>query len=348
MKLLIVDTAFPKGHNKLNNYLLNLLSEVEYIDSIKVLNYQNYYHNENKKIKCNYTIPLLLRCKKAYVDYLFQFINTLFVTIRCCAIKSDKVFFFTFDTLSSVLLCLGILPPIYLFHHNNTDHLQNKYKRAFFRLYMNHVKHIVFAEFIRDYLLSLGVDKDKVYVLPHPLLFSEKKVRSDLHDINIRVYIALGHANDEALIQELIASELQTRNLENNHVKLIIRSVSFHKDLPKSIEIINGYLSQEEYDYYYEMASGVLILYPEHFKNRFSGALLDALKAKKIVIGRNLPIVNYFHSKFPECCIVFNEIPDLINKLSCNSTAFDDITYEKFLSFYSDEKIKYKLNEILL
>lgn len=350
MKLLIADTIFPLGHHLLNEHLLNLLFQNDEISEIKVLNFQNYYANYSEKQR-NCNLPFLFKSKKAYLDYLCQFFNSFILIFRCFMVQYDRVIFFTFDTLAFSFLRLGICKPIYLFHHNNTDHLQNKYKRFFFRLYMNHVNHIVFADFIRDYLLSIGVDKSRVYVLPHPLLFSEKNVepnslKSNIGDI--KVYIALGHANDEVLIRELIAYEYQTNSLEKNHVKLIMRSVTPYNKLPESIEIISGYLSQEKYDYYYKVASGVLILYPESFKNRFSGALLDALKARKIVLGRNIRIVRHFHCEFPECCILFNDIPDLISKLFYNSVLFDDATYEKFLLHYSDDKIKHKLNEILL
>lgn len=64
----------------------------------------------------------------------------------------------------------------YLFHHRNTAELSNKYKRKIFLSYANSVNHIVFTEFIKDYLVNeLHVTASRVFVLPHPLILPEEK-----------------------------------------------------------------------------------------------------------------------------------------------------------------------------
>lgn len=348
MKLLIADTKFPKGHLKLNIHLLQLFSQISVIDELKVLNYKSFYNIDKIENVLYYNVPILFFFKNAYLNYISEFVNTLIVLFRCLTIKFDKIIFFTFDTLPFFLLRLGISTPIYLFHHNNTDHLQNRYKRFFFKLYMNKVRHIVFADFIRDYLISIGVNKRLIYILPHPLPANLMNIHSTLPLNDETVYIALGHTNDEALIRELINYELVTHILERAHVKLIIRSTKEYCNLPPSIELINGFLSSKQYSYYYQIAKGVLILYSRFFINRFSGALLDALCAKKVIIGCNIPVIQYFHNRYPDCCIVFEDVLDLFDKLSSNSYRFNNDVYDDILFSFSDEKIEARLNEILL
>ena len=202
----------------------------------------------------------------------------------------------------------------------------------------------VFADFIKDYLIRLGVDEKRVFILSHPLPEIPPAIK-----VTKKKYIALGHANDEKLICELIEYEEQTHILENNDIQLVIRTEVNHEKLPSSLILINHYLSQEEYEYYYSTANGVLILYPVHFKNRFSGALLDAFCNRKIVIGKeDVPVVNYFLGKYPKCCITFQKVKDLFDKLSVlDINTFDEQTFDSFLQVHSDEVIRRQLDEIL-
>lgn len=348
MKLLIADTQFPKGHSLLNNRLLMLISQIDEIEEIKVINYKGYYVNDYRKVKY-YSIPFLLFCKNfPILNYIFQFVNALIILLKCWNLKYDKILFFTFDTLSFSLFRWGTFTPIFLFHHNNTDHLQNKNKRKLFGLYGNRVFHIVFADFIREYLVGIGVKEELIFALPHPLLFSGMVFKPVLGIDCEKMYVALGHANDEKLIREIVEYEYRTHELEKRNIKLVIRSRQNFVYKPQSIEIVHGFLSEEQYQTYYYSASGILILYSTYFQNRFSGALLDAMCARKIIIGRNIPIVRYFAEEYPKCCFLFENVADLFIKLSSVSTGFDNCIYEKFINQHSDERIKSCLNEILL
>lgn len=347
MNLLIADTIFPKGHKILNEHIIQLLSQRQ--DKIKVINYKKYYKNWSENNIRNYNLHYLFKCQNPYLDYLCQIVNTVILIFRCFTIRYDSIIFFTFDTIAFAFLHFTFKKPIYIFHHNNTDHLQNKYKLLFFKTYMNHVNHIVFTDFIKDFLINIGVNNDKIHVLSHPLpIKKETTTNYKIKNNKEHIYIALGHANDEELVQKLINHEINTHELENHKIKIIIRSICEYKNLPHSLQIINYYLSQTEYEYYNQIADGVLILYSASFQYRFSGALLDAFAHKKKIIGRNIPIVNYFKEKYPNNFTVFHGISDLIYKLSHLDNKFDENSYDSFLLSHSGETIKSQLNEILL
>ena len=202
MRLLIADTIFPKGHCCLNKHLLEILLRNEKIAEVKLIDYQDYYANHSNKVT-SYNVSFLFKSKNAYLNYICQFLNSILIVFLCLRIRYDKVFFFTFDTLSFTLLRLVICKPIYLFHHNNTDHLLNKYKRKIFKTYMNKVNHVVFADFIKDYLVSIGVSANRIFVISHPL--PDLSFTSKMQNTNgPNMYIALGHANDENIIHDLI------------------------------------------------------------------------------------------------------------------------------------------------
>lgn len=346
MRILIADTIFPKGHCCLNKHLLEILFKNEKVTEMVIFNYKDYYAIHSNKV-INYNVPFLLRSKKAYIDYVCQFFNSLLIAFLSLRIRYDKVIFFTFDTLSFSFLRLIICKPIYLFHHNNTDHLQNKYKLMLFKTYMNKVNHMVFADFIKDYLISIGVNSNRIYVISHPLpapsLKGEKVKMSN-------IYIALGHANDENIICNLIEYEKQKHCLEKNNIRLILRTRNVYDKLPLSINIVTGFLTEEQYRDYYKEAKGVLILYSDYFKYRFSGVLLDALVARKKIIGRDIPIVKYYAQMYPSCCYSFKGIDDLMKKIVIDSTTpnVGEEIYNSFFKAHSDQIIASQLNEILL
>lgn len=349
MKILVADTQYPFGHQNLNNHIIKILSNISDVDMIKVLNYNEYYHKFNDPKISLLKLHYLLFCRNEYLRYILSFINAVILGIRLITIEYDKVVFFTFDTLSFGILRLFIRKPIYIFHHNNTDHLQNKYKYIFFKTYANNVHHILFADFIRTYLLKRGVKDSLLHTIPHPLPITSSHSISDKKetDGSIKRFIALGHGNDESLISAIISYENKKRLLEFNKIELVIRSRQSSRNLPTSIKIISHYLTREEYDSLYTSATGVLILFSSNFKNRYSGTLLDAFYYRKNVIGRDIPIVQLFTQMYPKSCYVFKDEKDLVERL-CSKLDFDENEYNNFLSIHSDNSIQHCLNEILL
>lgn len=348
MKILIADTQFPFGHKMLNSHLLEILSQCEVVNELKVLNFRGYYSSvkyDNVKL---YELSVLFSSKNVYINYLYQFLNVFVLFFRCIGLKYDRVIFFTFDTLPFFLLQYLLHKPIYLFHHNNTDHLQNKYKKLFFKCYMNNVNHIVLGDFIKKYLVNIGVNKDRIFILPHTLPYKTVPTQklSKCKKDN-KCFIALGNSNDEELLSEIIDYERVNHLLEINNIKLVLRSQIYRNDLPVSITIISNYLSRQEYEDFYTQCDGVLILYPLSFINRYSGIMFDAFCSRKIVIGRKIPIVQYFAEKYPNSCMLFESVDHLFNLL-CHNYTFDEKEFHSFVSFHSDGSVKSYFDDILL
>ena len=229
-----------------------------------------------------------------------------------------------------------------VFHHDNVDYLRIKYNRFFFKMYMNKISHFVFADFIKERLIEIGVDEKKVFVIPHPIPANETKT-SELPDENL--FIGLGHASDSRIIKEIIAYENSTKILSQNRVKLTLRSneIVFKSEV---INIINKHLSNKEYNDLYLRAKGVFMFYPKTFEYRFSGAMLDAFRNKKNVIGTNIPIIKYFNKLYPEMCLYFNTIPELFELLITEQKDNTDC-FNLFLYRHSDILIKNEFERIM-
>ncbi len=344
-KILIFDTIFPIGHKDLYQSLITLFPEnVELL----ILNASDFYNesNENSSIQYKKIIHLKER-KNLLLNQIVLAINTLIGIIYSYSYKSDIVVFFTFDTLNiAIMRFLFGKKEVYLLHHNNTDHLQNKYKKRFFDTYKNKVKHIVFADFIGKYLVGIGVNQSNVYVLTHPLNgFTGSDINKN--NINKKIYIGLGYANDELLISQIINYENKYHLLYKNDILLIIRSRVQKAYEYKNIRIINGHLPKDEYESIYESSQAVLLLYSVKYMNRYSGVILDAFRHKKKIIGINIPIVKYFSRLYPNNCRTFNSVEDLFLKLiQFNNTVFSDAEYNQFLTNHSDQKIRKEIIEI--
>ncbi|QIK59604.1 glycosyltransferase family 4 protein [Dysgonomonas sp. HDW5A] len=350
MEIVIFDAIYPLGHRGLNKKLVSIMSK-DY--NLILLNNNKFYKDVNFE---NVTIK-----NSRFVSYsnnnvwnIFLYLINVFIAwIALFQNKFDKVIFFTFDTVG-FFFCrfLFFNKNISLFHHNNTDHLQNPMKRKIFSMYMNKVNHIVFAGYIKDYLVNeIKVDPSKVFVLTHPIIdkcLVEKENDRSQQKESETIYIGLGYSNDQKIINDIIQYEEQTKILEEHNIKLILRSQINVFD-SKNIKVIKGFLSREEYDQYYNQSSGLIVLYPSYYKCRYSGSILEAFNSKKRVFGNKIPIVDFFSNNYPENCIEFGSIRELFEKLLYyRKISFSEKEYKSFLVFHSEEKIRKELISILL
>jgi hypothetical protein len=340
MKILIVDTLFPIGHQLLNAKLISLISTKM---DIIAFNYNNYY---NEKLRVNFIqIKFLFKPpKNIYLNIIAQILNAIIIGFKSIFIKYDRVILFTFDTITFPVLSIFLHKPGYLFHHNNTDHLQNKWKYKIFKLYKNKVNHIVFADFIKEYLIMKEVPENRIFTLPHPLVnsfFCEKdnvNIPKSKNKDEFKYYIGLGYANDKVLITKIVDYENKNQILKKNNIYLLLRSeIEVYET--KNIIIIKGYLQKEVYDSYFEKADGILTLYSNHYKNRFSGVVMDAFCHAKQVIGPNIPIIRYFNQLYPQNCKYFVTIAELFEYLQNSNTNFSSDEYIRFLENHSNKKI---------
>jgi hypothetical protein len=345
MRLLILDQVFPIGHKSLNSKFVALLSE-RY--DLIILNHKNFYDQELFKNVVFLNIKLIaFPWKNSFFNILSSFFNSIIIGTKSLFIKYDKVLLLTFDTIGYVFLSFFMHKSVYLFHHNNTDHLKNKYLYLFFRIYKNNVRHIVFADFIKEALMKYNLDEKNIYILPHPLTDSIPQInytKSNMQDI--KYYIGLGYATDEKIIGDIINFENKTGILKNNNICIILRSSNIvYESL--NIKVINKHLDKSEYENYFSLANAILLLYPINYENRFSGVILDAFRYSKKVIGTNIPIINYFAQLYPNSCIPFETIEDLFISLVNLDDSFSDDDFNLFIENHLDCKIEEKLFEIV-
>jgi hypothetical protein len=214
---------------------------------------------------------------------------------------------------------------------------------------MNKVHHIVFADFIGKYLIEeIGVSPLKVHTLPHPIVSSCKfNFKASKRTRKERTFVGLGHANEDSFIKEIIEYEKNNNILKVNNIKLILRSNIKFESI-ENIELITNFLSREEYDSYYSNSEGLIILYPPHYKYRYSGAILEAFNHQKKVLGTNIPIIRHFESLYPNTCYHFNSVAELFKIIIHSDVITCTRETHSFLLFHSDKNVITELNKILL
>lgn len=346
MKGIIVDFLFPKGHKELNK---NIISYLSHVSNNTVVVSEGYFKQELNDIN-NITLKKIRELnpkENAILHRWFALKNMLDANKLLRWDKFDFVWINTFETITFAIGRKIIKnKKIFIVHHNNTDELSNKIKRFFFNRYKNKVNHIVFEEFIKEYLIKeIGVNDKQIFVIPHPLNHQKKEVSVNCENI---LCIGLSNSNDESLITNIINKEEQSEIFRKNNIQLVLKSKGEHKDR-ESLKIIRGYIPEQQYDHYVQNCKFILVPFSTSYKNRTSGVIIDALSNGKIVIGSNIPIINSYADEYPNICYPFNdvdEIPNIILNLSIES---QDIKKEfgRFRQAHSEDIIIEKLRLIL-
>lgn len=336
LKITVVDTIFPLGHKKLNHILIRLFPEE--IKDILVVNFNNFYNKDQLPNVRLADVNLFGVYKKYTINILLQIVNYLLIFFKLFNRNNDIRIYFTFDNIAFLFAnFLFFNRRNIIIHHNNTDLLQNKYHRIFFKLYMNKVEHIVFASFIKDKLIDLGVRDNKIFVIPHPI--SKENLKNLSMHKSESIFIGIGYASDESLFSEIIAYEEKFKILNTNNIKLVLRSKSLNYT-NRNIQIITGHLTEENYESLNSNASGILCLYPKSYKYRYSGAILDGIKHKKFIIGSNIPIVNHFINIYPSLCYAFDSVEELFNLMvKLRNQNYDLDEYNSFTRYHGNENV---------
>jgi hypothetical protein len=338
--VLIFDTTFPKGHRELNNRLLRLLSELPI--NLIVLTRGDYYFVKKNNIK--YVQCKSIKVRKGMVlSRVCLFINFLLSKLSILFKRYESVVYTTYPNvnISIELFFYKRSTEILLIGHNNIDLLASKNIRNIFLMYANKVKHIVFAPFIKEYLISIGVDNERIFILPHPI-----NLESNFSKNKKNIALSMGLESNESYLRKLVEVNSNTKFLNKCDMKLIIRSKDGNFSSTSSIEVIRNYLSREEYEELYRNAKYTFVFYPMSYQNRFSGVIMDSLASGCVVIGNRIPIVEYFANLYPNNCRCVDSIDEIPQLVSTN-IIYSEEEGNAFFKEFSESSIKDKLSFIL-
>ncbi len=343
MKIAIIDQLFPFGHKKLNSSLIKIIkSDFEII----LLEYQNCYNDISsdeslEKIKLKWMLfPKRIRI----LQVLCNLIN-LFVMIFMLRKKEyDEILLLTYENISfSLFMAVFKKCPVYIMHHNNIDFLKSRADFFSFKSYMNKVTHIVLADFIKKGLIAkTKVDHNRVYVLNTPLRECFKKNNEKSQN---GIFISLGLGNNENIISQLIELDKKVCFFKKNKIKLVLRS-NRNEYESEGMKVFSGLLSEQEYYDLFASATAYLSLYPKSFQNSFSLSIFNALQLKKRVICTDIPVARHFKELYPQNCIIFKNMEELLAELSNYDHKFNMEEYGRLLKKHDESSIRQQLINI--
>lgn len=340
-KCLYVDSLFPKGHRNYNFELLKILSK-EY--DVDVINYNSYYKG----------LPLPSNCKMISINKEGKEINQsgFFGRMRSLNVlkKTNKIFkkakydaliISSFDVY--VMLFASFMfskkQNIILIHHNTVDQICSNHKKAFcFNRYKNKFKHVVLEDFIFDYLKESNLINNNLFVVYHPLTISYNGHQTKTFSYNA---VSLSNSTDEKIMCSIIEKESRSHLLENNNLKIALKTKQFTCHLT-SIETINGFLDDCEYDRLKTESDFMLLFYPSNFLYRSSGVLLDSLSNRKRIICNDFLFAKSINNRYPNICFVVSSYEEMVDVLKNNKT----INNEDFELFKMDRSESVILSQL--
>lgn len=256
----------------------------------------------------NYPKVLKQFAKRYWVPY--QNVKMAGKLFKKCNI--DNVIFASYHLYVSALLPIFFkdLTKVYVMNHNNIDYMDvSKIGNYLFKLYGTKVNHIVFEEFILEYIYKrYDVSRSMIHVIPHPMnrILDKKFVRYDC--------VGISNSNDEEWIKAFIAFEKSSKMLINNNLRVILRSKNQYFD-DGALNVINGFLSDEEYYDYICSSKYILILFPKTFRYRMSGTIVDALSNNIPVIGTDIPLIRSYAKKYDNIVYCIDRPEDIMKIL---------------------------------
>ena len=205
--------------------------------------------------------------------------------------------------------------------------------------YKHKVNHIVLDEAIVELMVdTFDIAKSKIHVFPHPCIFVPNYLKVNVTKTKI---LCISNSNDAKQVFDLIEYEKNTGVFEKNNIEFIVRKKDGIGNLKiNSIKVIDGYLSDDEYNKLNAECDIVFMPFPLDYKFRCSGTLIDALAAGKKVISSEVLEAKAYEQLFPEMCKTYSDVKnicDIINDFQANNL---DEVKRRFFEYQKETKLK--------
>lgn len=340
MNIAILDFGMSRTHRRLNIANFKVLSKFA---NLYIVNSGNYYDElEDNTNVCLYNTSIVEKKHSKNKFYArLQVLDNMRLNANLFKkykkVKFDYILIMGYEIITFSLWKI-FFPhniPIYIFQHQQIDELSNFVKRLFFSAYKNEIGHIVLEEVFKDYLKN--EIKVKNIVVVHIISYVNSERKSKIQ--NQPFILGISSNNDEGIIECIIQKEKDDKFLEKRKTKMYLRSKQ-HTYEDSYLTVNNKFLSDKEYDEYYDRATAILAATPKIFVNRLSGPVLDAISAGKIVIGTPVPIMKEYEKMAPTMFKIFKNTEELLHILDDEDWNINMEELEKMQNRYAADSIE--------
>lgn len=322
----------------------NIIDKLVEISDVYVVCSKGWYIHENAKAKYIYYEPTSMGFKGKKAHFIKEINNLIFAKKLYNKYQFDTLFFASFETsifLFSKILFQKFLNDCFIVHNNNIDRFNAvNLKKKHFSKYMNRVNHIVLEKFIGDYLEKEGVDKNRIYVLPHPLNINYSTPKE--YDC-----VGISNSNSEELISSIINYERHNNLVRLSKCKILLRSKNYNYD-DGYLKVFSGWLSDDKYNQYISSAKRLYIPFPSSFQYRVSGSIVDAFSNHIPVIGSDIPLLRYYQKEYGNICVIVSSPKDFIKTvIDFKNNNDNENSFMKFFKDHGDEALLNSLTRII-
>lgn len=340
--ILYLDFMYYTGHVRSNKNFIKALGKFSNVYALSQVNYFDEYKEELNAVD---TIRIIEKNNlNLYNGQLLNRLSSLKIMMQSALlskkIRPDYIFVSSFDTIAFNFgrFLFGKTKNMYLLHTINIDELSNSIKKKIFGSYKNKVNHVVFEQYMKDYLVNeIEIEPYRIFVLPHPLNANTES--SNSKEIEYAC-VGLSNSNDEELITRLIELEKEKSVFKNNCKKVILKSKEKEFD-NGYLKVFKGFLDKNIYDNYINKSEYVIVPFSKAFRYRMSGTLVDAFSNNKIVLGNDIPIIQAYANKYPNICKIFTNAFGVAEEIClCRKSYGKKFEFKKFKMEHSTEALE--------
>jgi glycosyltransferase involved in cell wall biosynthesis len=278
MKILYFDIWSPKGHYVFNNIHLKALSQKGDVYTV--------FKEGCYKFEFPHVIPYLEIPEDFYVKnhgyYYTRYKLSGMIKWVWCRVSCEQWDYIILSSYDPFALFISQrFKNAIVIDHNTLGLLDSKIHGFPLRHLSKSIKHIVFNNAMKSRLQECGINS--VSVVPHGFLPMEHEELSQEDEKEILLKYSLTPTDKIIFLpslsketNDMLGQELYNQDfngfLKQHGLKLITKS-KVKRDSMSNIIILNGYISEKDYQYLFLHSSCNVLLYSKDFKYRTSGVL---------------------------------------------------------------------------
>jgi len=262
----------------------------------------------------------------------------------------DYIILSSYDAIS--LFFSGIKCKLILVNHNTLQGLENRIKRFFFKSISKNNIHIVFEEYMKEYLSKIGVQNvNKIsHGFMQPIITTEinknfffEGSELSLNDFEKILFIPSLHHLDQIFIEDLVIDKGFVSFLESNNILLVIKTNLKIKNESINIQFITKNITKREYQTVFLRSNLIIIKYPLTYKYRISAIFLECVVNNKTCLLNKIDALIYY-KKYINYESYYDTKEDLYNQIIKNLDLDISIKFSKWMNSQSDFKKFFELN----
>lgn len=358
MKILVIDPLSPFGHKDINKVFLDSISKEFEVIYIASSSFTDIVPSHISFIPIESSLFTLGVNSFQNRWRISKVIITISKHLR--RLTPDVVFYMSYETITfSILYRLflnkfGPETKTFLMNHLNIDELSESFlKRLFFLFIPLSCVHVVYEDFIRDYVRRHFGRNTLTF---HHNLNSYKRryicnsfPYQNFFEGEHMTYIVApsGNSFNEVILNEIMALD-DDGYLSNHNIRVFIknRKIRYQSD---HLIITNAYLSDDEYSYVLDKSSYILLPYDLKYRYRASGVYFDALTFSKPIIFSGTLFFDNQEERFGELGLkIRHSIRETFDMLNSAALSIHERNIKIARQFYDDQNFQVNLNKLLV